>query len=376
MVLVGIVAFVVVGVCSQIFEPTSESDTADHPNPGMRNIDEKRYMLRLINETRTRAGLEPVSLGDNVAAQLHAESGLENCTGAHWGVDGLKPYMRYSLAGDYQYNAENWAGIGGCVKWYDFYESIGDIESRTREAMNLWMGSEGHRETLLDPHHKKVNIGLAWDRYYLQAVQHFEGDYVEFDSPPRIEDDILVVAGKTKHGFTLEDGSDLAVAVAFDPPPYPLSNGQIARTSCYGLGPPILGIRPPLSEGRRYVHQEAEVVHPSCPDPYEVPPDTPAPSSPEEAEQLHRAMRRVSQTPYEVPVSLALITAQSWIAEDVSFEVRADIGTQLREYGRGVYTVVVALSIADEEVVISEYSIFHNITPPSTYSRYIVASNR
>ena len=62
-------------------------------------------MLELINDERVSAGLNPVVLGDNAAAQLHAEASLENCFSSHWGIDGLKPYMRYSLAGGYQSNA-------------------------------------------------------------------------------------------------------------------------------------------------------------------------------------------------------------------------------------------------------------------------------
>ena len=67
-------------------------------------------MLELINIAREDAGVPPVALGDNDAAQLHAESALANCFGSHWGIDGLKPYMRYSLAGGYQSNGEN--GLG------------------------------------------------------------------------------------------------------------------------------------------------------------------------------------------------------------------------------------------------------------------------
>ena len=47
-------------------------------------------MLTLINAERERAGVEPVILGDNIAAQLHSEVSLENCVSSHWGVDGPK----------------------------------------------------------------------------------------------------------------------------------------------------------------------------------------------------------------------------------------------------------------------------------------------
>ena len=72
-------------------------------------------MLEKINFERTKAGVPIVELGDNVAAQLHAESALENCYASHWGIDGLKPYMRYSLAGGYQSNAENGHGSDYCI---------------------------------------------------------------------------------------------------------------------------------------------------------------------------------------------------------------------------------------------------------------------
>ena len=48
---------------------------------------------------------------EQTAAQLHAESLPESCFSSHWGIDGLKPYMRYSLAGGYQRNGENGNGV-------------------------------------------------------------------------------------------------------------------------------------------------------------------------------------------------------------------------------------------------------------------------
>ena len=70
------------------------------PPPTLRQY--KEYMVELINEARAEAGVPAVTLGDNRAPQIQAESSLENCFSGHWGLDGLKPYMRYSLAGGYQ----------------------------------------------------------------------------------------------------------------------------------------------------------------------------------------------------------------------------------------------------------------------------------
>ena len=353
-------------LCVAYDEPESASS---HLDPSVRNMEEKQYMLRLINQARLEAGAGPVVLGENVVAQLHAEAALEACYGGHWGRDGLKPYMRYSLAGGYQSNSENWAGNSHCVKWYDWSRPNDNIKKKIEHITRAWLGSEGHRETLLDPWHKKVNIGLAWDRYNLQAVQHFEGDYVEYASLPTLDGDILMISGGLKNGLPIKDGMDFVVTIAFDPPPHPLTTGQIARTYCYDPGLPILGIRRPLPPSRLYVERETEVEYGGCPDPYDASPIAQPPGSAKGAERIQKAIRAASQTPSDGLVSVPWTEAKSWIWEDGTFEVTADVGLQLRRYGPGVYTVYVVAIIDSEEVPISQYSIFHGVTPPDTYSR-------
>ena len=80
----------------------------DRPRtPHRANLPEKQLLLDLINQERTRAGAPPVTLGNSPVPQLHAEDMLENCFISHWGTDGLKPYMRHSLAGSLAPNGEN-----------------------------------------------------------------------------------------------------------------------------------------------------------------------------------------------------------------------------------------------------------------------------
>ena len=57
-------------------------------------------MLELINGEREQAGLNPVEMGDNIAAQLHSESALKNCFASHWG-----------LASPRNCAGSNWEGI-------------------------------------------------------------------------------------------------------------------------------------------------------------------------------------------------------------------------------------------------------------------------
>ena len=45
-----------------------------------------------------------------MVAQSHAESMIDGCYSSRWDDRGLKPYMRYSLAGGVGANAEIWVG--------------------------------------------------------------------------------------------------------------------------------------------------------------------------------------------------------------------------------------------------------------------------
>ena len=255
--------------------------------PHLRHIDEKRYMLELINAERRHAGVPMVKLGDNIAAQLHAESALKNCFSSHWGIDGLKPYMRYSLAGGYQSNGENGHGSDYCITSRDRYKAIVSITQEINEAMEGWMDSSGHRRNILDRQHKKVNIGLAWDRYNFLAYQHFEGDYVEYDELPSISaDGTLSFSGTTKNGVFFRSPRDLGIQISYDQPPHELTRGQVSRTYCYDGGRQVASLREPLTGGWSWTEDEFPKNYDPCPDPYEVPTDALPARSHNEAHDL------------------------------------------------------------------------------------------
>ena len=347
--------------------PATTSAPSSAPAPNVRHIEEKRYMLQLINEERIRAGVAPVVLGDNVAAQLHAESALENCFSSHWGIDGLKPYMRYSLAGGYQSNGENGSGRDYCVTASDGYRGLASIDEEIRETMDGLMNSPGHRANILRTWHKKVNIGLAWDRYNIIVAQHFEGDYVEYDQLPSIEGNVVAMSGTVKNGVIFGGEQDLGVQIYYDPPPHALTRGQVSRTYCYDRGLQIASLREPLTGNSYYIDDEFTKTSKPCPDPYDVPTDAPAPRSHDESHQFWQAAYDASQAMGEQVIIVPWVTARSWRAGETSFEVSADIGDLLAQYGDGVYTIMLWGKIDGEDVVISEYSIFHGVTSPDTY---------
>ncbi len=143
--------------------------------PSARFPDAKQYMLDLINEERRKAGVPEVSLGDNNAAQIHAENAIRDCVSGHWGTDGLGPPMRHSLTVGYQSNSENASGYNYCLTDEErpSYRPIQSIQGALRKHMDGYLASPGHKDSILYPWHRKVNLGLAWDTHQMWSVQHF-----------------------------------------------------------------------------------------------------------------------------------------------------------------------------------------------------------
>lgn len=205
------------------------------------------FALQLINKDRADQNLPAVDLGYNAAAQKHAQNMLDNNYLAHWGTDGLKPYMRYTLEGGFNYEQENSA----------FSSSSAKIDPRTEiqaleqamvydDAASNW----GHRDNILNKLHKKVSIGLAYNNTSLALVQQFEGDYVEFYQPPTIAGGLLSFSGHFKMaGLVLNNA-----AITFDNLPQPLTAAELTSGPyhSYGQGPVLGIVFPPLPPNAQY----------------------------------------------------------------------------------------------------------------------------
>lgn len=348
--------------------PLNASSSGPILGPNERHQEEKLYMLQLINAQREQAGLNPVTLGNNIAAQVHAEAALENCFSSHWGIDGLKPYMRYSLAGGYQSNGENGSGLDYCIGSFQGYRPLSNIRSEIEETMAGWVSSPGHRSNILDPWHRKVNIGIAWDRHNVAMYQHFEGDYVEYDEVPAIADGLLSFSGRTKNGLRFRSSRDLGVQVYYDPPPSGLTQGQVARTYCYDSGLRVAGLREPLTGNAYWPTSSFQETYEPCPSPYDVPPDMPAPRSPEEAHRVWKEAFDASNLGAARSIRVPWVTASHWVANGEEIAVRADIGKVLELHGPGVYSIMVWGEHLGEDVIVSQHSLFYKVLPPDTYS--------
>ena len=342
--------------------------------PSARFPDAKQFMLDLINEERRKAEVPEVSLGDNNAAQIHAENSIRDCVSSHWGTDGLGPPMRHSLAGGYQSNAENVSGWDYCItdEERSRYRPIQSVQSNLRQHMNGYMGSTGHKNNILDPWHRKVNLGLTWDTHQMWNVQHFEGDYTDCSVLPTIEGTTLQVSCTVSEVFP----SDYFVQqIFYDPPPHALTRGQLARVYGYSSGRKVALLRQRAPAGRFYPSNEATSTFFSGCTPYDVDSTLPPPSSFAENLSLFDEAKLCERS--EETITVPWIDGEKTISGR-SFTLSHDIEQVLTEHGSGIYTLVVwGCSVADSidnpceddnAMVILEKSIFYGIEPPDTYT--------
>ena len=272
-----------------------------------------QYVLELINNDRRSAGVEPVTLNYNAAAQKHARDMFDNYFLAHWGTDGLKPYMRYTRQGGLGYEQENSAYAG----WFnrednpERYENIDPHEIIQRlehsmmydDAKSNW----GHRDAIINKLHKKVNIGLVYDDKRLALVQQFEGDYVEYILPPTLLDNTLSLSGKIFLGRINN------ITICYDELPEPLEASQLVYGNYhqYTLGERVAYVIPPAPAGQFYRN---------------LPPEA--------------------------------IQADIWSTnESGQFHIQADISYALNT-GKGVYTIVIVADVDEESANLTNYSIF------------------
>lgn len=195
--------------------------------------------LDMINDFRESYGREPVKLGNNNAAQNHAEIMLSNCFLSHWDLSGYKPYMRYWEQGGRQKDSENVAGYTTCVK-YNKIEPVKELYT----LMELFIESEGHKRTMLGKDYKYVNIGIAFNNKQMYLVQQFETDFIEYTNVKMNKIKMLFLEGEVKNANL---GKLLYIVVSYDPLPW-VSEQKYMKESppyyCGGL--PLQVILPPI----------------------------------------------------------------------------------------------------------------------------------
>ena len=312
-------------------------------------------MLSLINDVRKEAEVEPVVLGDNNAAQAYAEVALADCADSYWGLDGLIPQARHSLAGGYQLIHENRWIRNYCAGDEDEV-AIASVEEAIRQAMDYWMSYESFRTVIEIDHVHRANIGLAWNESNLVAVQLFEDDFVEFEKLPTIADGILSMAGTTKRLIYFEDEEDLELRIHHAQPPEPITPGQAYST--WHCRTPGIEVAVISTKARGAV---AVTEHP-C-EPLDESRSLPAPRSRADERSISSAALHILQGDDLMTRQIPILAPHDLEVDEVTFDLKVDLRGIIEEYRNGIYTV----QLYARGRIISQHSIFHGITPPDAY---------
>ena len=256
---------------------------------------------------------------------------------------------------------ENVSGFDVCID----EQSAQPLATEILAAMDGWMKSPSHRANILRPTYKIMNIGIVANPHsWLSLVQQFEGDYVAYDDAPGIQDGVLAISGQVRNGAEVHELLDVGVQLFYDPPPKPLSLGQLARTFCGDSSLLLAELRPPPPEGSEYQHADFQALQNLCPSPYDIPADVPLPQSAAESIALWWAAQDAVRSE---TVTAKFITSSKWDVGDDRFDLEADVSDVLQDHGPGVYTVQVWARLDGEMEVISRYAIFHEVEVPQGY---------
>lgn len=336
-------------------------DVPDGEDPGSIRVDFLDDLQRLvllnhaldrINEVRTGRELEPVTPTYIGAAQVHAYDMVRNHYVSHWNLKLETSYIRHTWAGGHDYSAENVAYLGypaadnaACL----LPMSTDDIDEMTDRLL----ASSLHRDTLLNPHHREVSIGLASGCSLKTMVQLFEGEFVRFVAVPQLVDDRLVMEGNLLGGATLKGGGGLLIR--WEQPLTESSRSQLWQTGCRHEPMPILELVPVGTSSSLEPNQIVEREWVRCQSPREADPSL---RFPEDVEQMlqHRAGPGFELQTRTVNVMVA--AANVWHEEPDLFRIEADLSQVIDIMGPGIYTVELQGNLSGIAIPLSLYSLF------------------
>jgi len=136
------------------FYPTSTPSPLPSPTPPPTQLPElppsqkKAKLLGLINQERQKNGTTFLNYNSNLdrAAQAHAEDMVKNNYFSHTSKDGSTPADRALRAG----YGSSWVG-----------ENIAKGITDPNSIFEMWMGSSGHRQNMLNPTWKNAGLGVS-----------------------------------------------------------------------------------------------------------------------------------------------------------------------------------------------------------------------
>lgn len=209
------------------------------------------HLLNQVNIERAEAGVRPLKL-DSLActvAEKHATEMARNNFLSHWGLDGRKPYHRYSFAGGVEAIQENDGAINTTTPIASVEVPI-HLMSMHRSMHDEVAPSDGHRKTILNPVHTHVGFGYAEYGFCVRLCELYVARYVAIDpyvvtASPR---DRIVLSGRLlEPSYSIE-----IIDVFYEPLPSPPDRAWLGIPRPYGLPQERESLLPKLPFNRFY----------------------------------------------------------------------------------------------------------------------------
>jgi uncharacterized protein YkwD len=257
------------------------------------------YALSLINLDRSSRGLLNVSLSSIDSGQVHADNMFRNGFFSHWGTDGSKPYMRYTLAGGKGAVTENIAAyLQGSPS--DPKIALKDLEFNMMydDSASNW----GHRDNILNSFHNEVSIGISHDSNRLYFIEDFIDDYVDWSTFTVTQNQVTLIGSLSKQVSLSQ------VNVFYDSLPMNLTAHQLDN-------------------------------------------------SPYDGSYTQGTFTGMALPPNYHSQQGITITAQTWIQSALAFQIKFDLSQVFNAYGKGVYTIYLQTTSQDS---LTSYSIWYN----------------
>ena len=304
----------------------------------------KQYALSKINKDRQQFGLHPVNFSENKAAQYQAQNILSTMYMSHLTTDGQKPYMLYSNFGGTGKLRQNVAVIGNyyyynkCIrgeivcKKIDPFRTISLLEDimMYNDAHADWH----HRYNILDKYSTNVSLGIAYNDYFFTIVQNFENNYISFSKP-------IIMNNLTKHieiaGKLLNNNKFHNIEVYYDSLPTNAFYQKYKDPNVYQPGNLVGAVKEATKIGFAI------------------------------GDGNNNTLMENNQNNISSPILLlSNITTINPIVEKYSkndniFDLVFDLSPFIKEYGKGVYTIMIILEDQKQNIFPGgERSVFYN----------------
>ena len=149
---------------AQAVARVAQEQKQEQPEPSKYEVGppDAQEILELVNQERTRIGVAPLIMDENVqkSAQLKADDMEAKGYRQH-----IIPGTQYTLSKEMAY----WVNKSCSKSSENISWRTDNIPGTSQDVFNGWMSSKPHREAIQDPKYTKTGIGTHKDI----AVQHF-----------------------------------------------------------------------------------------------------------------------------------------------------------------------------------------------------------